>query len=85
MKPNTRFLTVFTTAALLAGATGWADDPAFQNRMALQRQQTERNQPTTTIGVYARGKGVAGTKKELRVKEHTMPHGAAHYLLVPAK
>jgi len=90
MKTTTRILAIVATAVLLGGATTWADDPALQNRLAVQKQQTERNQADVTIGYYNHGKGIGRAAKpanraELRVKEHFMPNGTAHYLLVPAK
>lgn len=90
MKTITRILTIAATAALFGGTAALADDPALQNRLAMQKQQAERNQAGVTVGFYNRGKGIGHTAKtpgrtDLRVKEHFMPHGTAHYLLVPAK
>lgn len=88
MKTTTRLLTIAATVVLFGGTATWADDPALQNRLALQRQVTPQNQ--TTIAFYGHRKGIGRTAKvadrtELRVKEHTTPHGTAHYLVVPAK
>lgn len=83
MKTTGKFLTLAATALLFGGAA-FGDDPTLQHRLALQRQQVERDAPT--VAFYSRGKGLGRTTKqtnELRVKEKFQPHGTALYLLVP--
>jgi len=89
MKTMTRILAIAATAAFFGGAA-WADDPALQNRLAVQNQQVNRNQANVTIGFYHQGRGIGraartADRADLRVQEHMTPHGTAHYLLVPAK
>jgi hypothetical protein len=90
MKTTTQFLALAAMATLLGGTAAWADDPALQHRLALQRQQMERDQTATTIAFYHRGYGIGhatdwrnGT--EPRVNEHYVPYSTAHYPLGPAK
>jgi len=90
MKTITRILAIAATAAFFGATTTWADDPALQNRLARQNQQNDRNQAEVTIGFHNQGRGIGHAAKpagraDLRVKEHFMPNGTAHYLLVPAK
>jgi hypothetical protein len=81
-------LTVAAALAAMLGTAAWADDPALQNRLALQRAQAERNKQTTTIAVYgAKGVGervVRETRKDVRMERHDTGR-ATHYIYRPAK
>jgi hypothetical protein len=46
-------LSLLAALATIVSSAAYADDPQLQNRIAMQRQEAERYQPTATIGVYA--------------------------------
>lgn len=88
MKTLTKLAVVAALAAMFGTTAALADDPALQNRLALQRAQMERNKQTTTIAVYGeKGIGervVRETRKDLRLERHDTGR-ATHYFYRPAK
>ena len=89
MKTLMKLTVAAAMAAMLGTTAAWADDQALQNRLALQRAQAERNQRTTTIALYANGKGVgerrAKTERgQVRWERHDYGHGF-HYFARPVR
>lgn len=59
MKTVTKLSLIAATVAAFASNAAFADDQQLQNRLALQRQDAQRNQTSTTIAVYAGRHGVS--------------------------
>ena len=59
MKTVTKLSLIAATVAAFASSAAFADDSQLRNQIALQRQDARRNQPSTTIAVYAGRHGVS--------------------------
>ena len=91
MKLFTKLSFVAAIAALFGTGAALADDPALQNRLALQRAQAERGQRAATVAVYT-VKGLtlgrtASTKERSasRFELRTNAHGQQFGTYVPVK
>ena len=79
------------TGAAFAANTGFADDSQLKNRLAHRRQAVERNQKSTTVGVYADRHGVSQRsamehqRTESRFEMRTNARGQQFGIFVPAK
>lgn len=85
MKSITKLSFLAATVAVFATSAAYADDQQLQNQLALQRAQNTQPTRTTTIAVYANGRGIgrsasqdmsADTRFELRTNAHGQTFGA---------
>ena len=87
MKTITKLSIIAATLAALGTSAAFADDQQLQNRIALQRMQSQR---TTTVAAYAnhRGVGRSANMKEqrgaVRFEMRTNAKGQQFGLYVPA-
>jgi hypothetical protein len=63
MKSLTKLTFLAATAAVLGTTSAFGDDPHLRTQLAIQRAQMEREQPTTTIALYARGRSVGARER----------------------
>jgi len=77
MKTISKLSLIAAAIAAIGSSAALADDPQLQNRLALQRQEAERSQKSTTIAVYAhqRSVGRAVQRSETRFEVRTTAHG----------
>jgi len=63
MKTLFKSTLIAASVAVLGIHAASADDSQLQTRLALQRQEMQRSQPTPTIAVYARERGVGQVQR----------------------
>lgn len=91
MKNITTFALIAATVAAIGTSAAFADDQQLQNRLALQRAQSQTSQKTTTIAVYAGRHGVSqrsamrNERTDSRFELRSNAHGQTFGAWVPAK
>lgn len=91
MKTITRLSLIVLTGTGLASGTAFADDSQLKTRLAHQRQAVERNQKSTTVGVYADRRGVSqrhameDQRTATRFEMRTNARGQQFGVFVPVK
>jgi hypothetical protein len=91
MKTISKLSLVAAAIAAIGSSVALADDPQLQYRLALQRQEAERSQKSTTVGVYA-VKGLtlgraesSKQRSEGRFEWRTPIKGQPYRVFVPAR
>ena len=91
MKTVTKLSLIAATVAAFASSAAFADDQQLQNRLALQRDQMQGSQKSTTIAVYAGRHGVSqrstmrNERTETRFELRSNAHGQVFGAYVPVR
>jgi riboflavin biosynthesis pyrimidine reductase len=91
MKHITKISVAAATFAVIGTSAALADDPHLQNRLAAQQRDTQLNQRSTTIAVYANRQGVGqrsviqDDRSDVRFEWRTNPKGQGFGAYVPVK
>jgi hypothetical protein len=85
MRTITKLIIITASVAAFASSAAFADNQQLQNRLALERQQAERNQKATTVAVYAGRQGISqqGERQRVRFERRWDAHGQFFGLYVP--